>query len=84
MRYPIAIEPGTSSTAYGVAVPDLPGCFSAGDTLEEALAAVEEAAAAWIDAALDAGEAVPPPSSLDALHRAFSQNRLDETAQLQD
>ena len=67
MRYPIAIEPGTSSTAYGVVVPDLPGCFSAGDTLEEALAAVEEAAAAWIDAALDAGEAIPPPSSLDAL-----------------
>ena len=67
MRYPIAIEPRTSSTAYGVVVPDLPGCFSAGDTLEEALAAVEEAAAAWIDAALDAGEAVPPPSSLDAL-----------------
>ena len=67
MRYPIAIEPGTSSTAYGVVVPDLPGCFSAGDTLEEALAAVEEAAAAWIDAALDAGEAVPPPSTLDSL-----------------
>jgi predicted RNase H-like HicB family nuclease len=67
MRYPIVIEPGTSSTAYGVVVPDLPGCFSAGDTLEEALAAVEEAAAAWIDAALDAGEAIPPPSSLDAL-----------------
>ena len=67
MRYPIAIEPGTSSTAYGVVMPDLPGCFSAGDTLEEALAAAEEAAAAWIDAALDAGEAIPPPSSLDAL-----------------
>jgi predicted RNase H-like HicB family nuclease len=67
MRYPIAIEPGTSSTAYGVVVPDLPGCFSAGDTLEDALAAVEEAAAAWIDAALDGGEAIPPPSSLDAL-----------------
>ena len=67
MRYPIAIEPGTSSTAYGVVVPDLPGCFSAGDTLDEALAAMEEAAAAWIDAVLDAGEAIPPPSSLDAL-----------------
>jgi predicted RNase H-like HicB family nuclease len=67
MRYPIAIEPETPSTAYGVVVPDLPGCFSAGDTLEEALAAAEEAAAAWIDAALDAGEAIPQPSSLDAL-----------------
>jgi len=69
MRYPIAIEPGTDSIAFGVIVPDLPGCFSAGDTLDEALAGAEEAAAAWIDAALDAGEAIPPPSSLDALRR---------------
>lgn len=69
MRYPIAIEIGTDMTAFGVVVPDLPGCFSAGDNLDEALAGAEEAAAAWIDAALDAGEAVPAPSSLDALRR---------------
>ena len=65
MRYPIAIEPRTERTAYGVAIPDLPGCFSAGDTLEQAIAGAEEAGLAWIDAALDAGEAVPPPSSLE-------------------
>ena len=65
MRYPIAIELGTETTAFGVIVPDLPGCFSAGDTLDEALAGAEEAAAAWIDAALDAGDAIPMPSSLD-------------------
>ena len=29
MRYPILIEPGSADTAFGVAVPDLPGCFSA-------------------------------------------------------
>ncbi len=67
MRYPIAIEPGTDTTAFGVVVPDLPGCFSAGDTLDHAMAGAEEAAAAWIDAALDAGSAIPAPSSLDAL-----------------
>jgi predicted RNase H-like HicB family nuclease len=67
MRYPIVIEPGTSTSAYGIVVPDLPGCFSAGDSLDEAMSAAEEAAAAWIDAALDAGEAVPKPSALDAL-----------------
>jgi predicted RNase H-like HicB family nuclease len=38
MRYPIAIEPGTETEAFGVVVPDLPGCFSAGDTMEEAMA----------------------------------------------
>ncbi len=67
MRYPIAIEPATETTAFGVVVPDLPGCFSAGDTLDEAITGAEEAAAAWIDATLDAGQAIPTPSSLDHL-----------------
>jgi predicted RNase H-like HicB family nuclease len=67
MRYPIAIEIGDDATAFGIVVPDLPGCFSAGDTLDEAMAGAEEAAAAWIDATLDAGGAVPPPSNLEAV-----------------
>jgi predicted RNase H-like HicB family nuclease len=67
MRYPIAIEPGTETTAFGVVIPDLPGAFSAGDTLDEAMAGAEEAAAGWIDATLDAGGAIPPPSSLEAI-----------------
>ncbi len=67
MRYPVAIEPGTDTTAFGVVFPDLPGCFSAGDTLDEAMEAAEEAVAAWLDATLDAGGAVPAASSLDAV-----------------
>lgn len=67
MRYPVAIEPASETACYGVAVPDLPGCFSAGDTLDEALAGAEESAAAWIDATLDAGDPVPPPSGVDAI-----------------
>ena len=69
MRYPIAIEAGDEDTAFGVVVPDLPGCFSAGDTLDEAMAGAEDAAAAWIDATLDAGEAIPAPSSLETLRQ---------------
>ena len=69
MRYPIAIEPGTGTTAFGVIVPDLPGCFSAGDTLDDAISGAEEAAAAWIDATLDAGRAIPTASSLEALRQ---------------
>ena len=67
MRYPIAIEPKTEQSDYGVVIPDFPGCFSAGETLEEAIKGAEEAGLAWIDAALDAGETVPPPSSLEAI-----------------
>ena len=43
MRYPIAIETGDDSHAFGVVVPDLPGCFSAGDTLDEAIDNAKEA-----------------------------------------
>ena len=76
MRYPVVIEPGTASTAHGVIVPDLPGCFSAGDSLEQALIQAEQAIEAWIDAALDAGQDIPPPSPIDALrasHKAWRQ-----------
>jgi predicted RNase H-like HicB family nuclease len=75
MRYPVAIEPGTEAQAFGVVVPDLPGCFSAGDTMDEALTNAEEAIAAWIDAALDAGTEIPQPSDIDALRKAHKAYR---------
>lgn len=65
LTYPIAIEPGTEASAWGVAVPDLPGCFSAGDTLEEALANAKEAIEAWIDAVIEDGGEVPAPAPID-------------------
>ncbi len=67
MRYPVAIEAGSETTAFGVVFPDLPGCFSAGDTLDEAMEAAEEAAAAWLDATLDSGGPIPAASSLEAV-----------------
>ena len=79
MRYPIAIEIGSDDTAYGVVVPDLPGCFSAGDTLDEAMTNAEEAAVAWIETTLDAGGAVPSPSSLEAV-RAKQRRSADRSA----
>jgi predicted RNase H-like HicB family nuclease len=67
MRYPVLVEPGDDTHAFGVTVPDLSGCFSAGDSLDEALTNAEEAAAAWIDATLDGGHAIPCPSDVASL-----------------
>lgn len=64
MRYPIAIEPGSDTTAFGVVVPDLPGCFSAGDTLDEAITGAETAIELWIETAIDEGQEIPAPSTL--------------------
>lgn len=72
MRYPVAIEAGDDRTAWGVVVPDLPGCFSAGDTLEEALAQAEDAIIGWISAAIDSGQDIPPPSPIELLRAAHA------------
>jgi len=64
MKYPIAIEPGDEKHAYGVVVPDLPGCFSAGDTLDEAMDNAREAIELWLETVIDDGGAVPEPRPL--------------------
>ena len=63
MKIPIAIEPGDETTAFGVVVPDLPGCFSAGDTLDDACANAVEAIELWLETALENQELVPLPTS---------------------
>jgi predicted RNase H-like HicB family nuclease len=65
MKFVIAIEKGTDTSAYGVVVPDLPGCFSAGDTLEEALENAKEAIDLHVETILQDGQALPVTRSLD-------------------
>lgn len=72
MRYPIAIEPGDVSHAFGVVVPDLPGCFSAGDTLDEAIANAPEAIALWLADAIEHGQLAPAAKAI-ATHRKNRQ-----------
>jgi len=64
MRYPSAIEPGDKKHAFGVVVPDLPGCFSAGDTLDEAMDNAREAIELWLETVIDDGGAVPEHGSI--------------------
>lgn len=64
MKYPIVIEPGDETHAFGVIVPDLPGCFSAGDTLDEAFENAKEAIDGWLEVSFDDGLDIPKPSSM--------------------
>ena len=57
----------TADTAYGAVVPDLPGCFSAGDTYDEALSNARDAIELHVEYLPDSGQAVPPPSTIDVL-----------------
>lgn len=44
-------------------VPELPGCVTAGETPEAALASLQQAMAAWIESALVHGDPVPEPAA---------------------
>lgn len=48
---------------YSAEILEFPGCYSQGDTAQEALANIEEAAKNWIEATLEAGRSIPPPST---------------------
>lgn len=64
MKFIIAIEPGNDTTAWGVVVPDLPGCFSAGDTLDEAMDNAREAIDLHVQTMLEDGESIAPARTL--------------------
>lgn len=68
MLYPVVIHKERGSD-YGVTVPDLPGCFSAGETVQQALEAAREAIAAHIEGMMIDGERIPPPASIDTYQR---------------
>jgi len=64
MRYPVVIHKDPESD-YGVTVPDLAGCFSAGETLDEALLEVVEAIECHLEGLLLDGESIPTPQSVE-------------------
>jgi predicted RNase H-like HicB family nuclease len=64
MKFLIALESGTDTTAWSVAVPDVPGCFSAGDTMEEAMNNARHAIEQHVEVLMEDGFQVPTPRSL--------------------
>lgn len=65
MRYPVVIHKD-KETDYGVTVPDLPGCFSAGETMEEALTNAAEAIECHLEGLLLAGEEIPQAQPVES------------------
>lgn len=49
---------------FVASVPELEGCFAEGETVEEALASLDEVLPQWLAIALDSGQDVPPPRQL--------------------
>ena len=65
-KYPIAVEKPEGDTAYGVVFPDIPGCYSAGETLDDAINNAREALEGFLEVCREDGDAIPEPGSIDA------------------
>lgn len=64
MRYPIVIHKDEESD-FGVSVPDIPGCYSAGSTYEEAFINIREAIECHLEGLLIDNESVPVGTTID-------------------
>lgn len=71
MRYPVVIHKDPDSD-YGVTVPDLPGCFTAGDTIDDAIAQAAEAIECHIEGLVLDGNSIPTPRNIE-----FHQKKPD-------
>ncbi len=62
LPYTILLKPGEDAEEGWLAeIPDLPGCFTAGETKEEALAMLDEAKQLWLESCLEHGDPIPEP-----------------------
>jgi len=75
--YPAIIE--RSADGFGVFFPDLPGCVSAGDTVQEAARNAAEALDMHLMGMAEDGEEAPAPSELDAIQH---DPEVDEAARV--
>lgn len=69
MLFPVAIEIGDDQTAFGVVVPDLEGCYSAGDSYKEALDNAREVIRLCLDRLAEEGRPPPQPGDVGRLMR---------------
>jgi predicted RNase H-like HicB family nuclease len=61
LKYAVVIERAGSN--YSAYVPDLPGCISVGDTIEETERNIREAITLHLEGLREHGEVVPTPTT---------------------
>ncbi|MBD5452620.1 MAG: toxin-antitoxin system HicB family antitoxin [Lachnospiraceae bacterium] len=90
LPYRMEIVPDVEEGGYAVTFPELPGCITCGETLEQAVRNATDAKKAWLEAALDEGIAIAMPDELNeysgqfklripkSLHRQLSEHSKRE------
>ena len=76
LPYRLELIPDTVEGGYGARYPELPGCITCGETIENAVANAEEAKRAWIEAALEDGITIREPENDDSADKYSGQFKL--------
>ncbi|MBC7870632.1 MAG: type II toxin-antitoxin system HicB family antitoxin [Chitinophagaceae bacterium] len=61
LPYAMVITP--NEEGYGVAIPDLPGCYTHAEKWEDIQAMIQEAMALWMGVMLEDGKPIPEPAA---------------------
>ena len=64
LPYKMEIVPDKDEGGFVASFPDLPGCITIGDTIEEVIRNVIDAKKAWLEAELEVGAIIPEPEGL--------------------
>lgn len=90
LPYRMEIVEDKDEGGFVVSYPDLPGCLTCGDTMEEALENAADAKKEWLAAAIEEGIEINEPDSLEdysgqfklrlprSLHRTLAENSKRE------
>ena len=68
--YTAVFTPTEDGTEYYARVPDLPGCVTTGDDIEDAIEQITDAASGWLCVAEDRDLPIAPPTPQSAIERA--------------
>lgn len=80
LKYPFSIRILTDDDGGGYLIefPDLPGCISDGDTIDEAIANGRDAISCWIETAKQYGDEIPTPKPSIFTHEVLEKGIIRE------
>lgn len=90
LPYRVEVVEDKEEGGFALHCPELPGCMTCADTVEQGFAMIEDARRSWFTACLEDGIAIPEPAKLEdysgqfklrlpkSLHKLLAQKSSEE------
>ena len=71
LNYKIEIIPDTEEGGYALSYPELPGCITCADTIQEGISMLEDAKKCWLAACIENNIDIPEPKDINEYSGQF-------------